>query len=877
MDYENNFENDFGNNSGNDTGNDIGNNFGNNTGNDTGNANTAEAKSSAAFSDWTQKLRFDRSFSAKLILSDPKIKEYYAAIATEILKYERIKTKTGWSGVSFSYGKNRFAFIAITGKTLCLYLASDPVGNAEGRYKAKNVGSIKKRAATPSLFKIRSDGAKRHALKLIDETALAAGLKIKTVPTPAVNPANFRTDTFNNLITRGLIRIVRNSQKTRGVGENNSDDTVRGGTPDGTPVGTPDLDFTFSPEKLGVYADTLKSTDDLISRHGIYNDILTSLSEGAGTVRVSEKLLLRSIDEIWVRAVEDCVNSLDELIRNPNRYIAETEEVLPIELTKRISGRSITHLSRHTDYIIPGDDGEIKPTKMLNVFREDSLLTYENKFLNTLLNRLYMFVTKRYKIAKEHGVDEKLQSMEFENEFTSGEGKGKIKISVEYSERNFDADVKNTLFSSGLWSRVERLNAIVTGYFNSSFVKSMDRNYVRPPIMRTNAILKNKYFRECLALWEFIESYEDAGYGITVNEIIKDASEDYVKQLYASAAMQYLVFKRNINEKSLDEENYSSEVRPEYYSVEKIRNESVYSEDFSDEEDRSFDDDVETALKVALIADEIMPDDMLSGRNLVRKYVRTFSARLRLSSEELKDRFAAVSNELLKFDRVKMRISRRFATFNRGRMIITRMNVVGKTLKIYLPFKYAEVDEKYRALDVSDKKRFVGTPVCLKIRSNRGARYAIELVNKYASENDFALAKKPRVIFAEDYPLESNEDLILKGFIIPVWRKSGAVSFGENPTERTFFGSAKNPSTEESAEIARKLAVSEAERSADEIGIDEAAITSSEARNVGRKEQIADSIDEMIRPDSDYSKPTKYGIDDTSGFMKDAEESRSEE
>ena len=844
MDNENNFENNF------------------------DSVNAAEAKSSAAFSDWTQKLRFDRSFSAKLILSDPKIKEYYAEIATEILKYERIKTKTGWSGVSFSYGKNRFAFIAISGKTLCLYLASDPVGNAEGRYKAKNVSSIKKRVKTPSLFKIKSDGAKRHALKLIDETALAAGLKIKTVPTPAVNPANFRTDTFNNLVTRGLIRIVRNSHKNRGA-EDNFGDIER--------ENTPDLDFTFSPEKLGVYADTLKSTDDLISRHGIYNDILTSLSEGAGTVKVSEKLLLRSIDEIWVKAVEDCVNSLDELIRKPNRYIAETEEVLPIELTKRISGRSITHLSRHTDYIIPGDDGEIKPTKMLNVFREDSLLTYENKFLNTLINRLYMFVTKRYKIAKEHGVDEKLQSMEFENEFTSGEGKGKIKISVEYSERNFDADVKNTLFSSGLWSRVERINAIVTGYFNSSFVKSMERNYVRPPIMRTNAILKNKYFRECLALWEFIESYEDAGYGITVNETIKDASEDYVKQLYASAAMQYLVFKRNINEKSIDEENYSSEVRPEYYSVEKVRNESVYDEDFSDEEDRSFDDDVETALRVALIADEIMPDDMLSGRNLVRKYVRTFSARLRLSSEELKDRFAAVSNELLKFERVKMRISRRFATFNRGRKIIARMNVVGKTLKIYLPLNFAEVGEKYRALDVSDKKRFIGTPVCLKIRSNRGARYAIELVNKYASENDFALAKKPRVIFAEDYPLESNEDLILKGFIIPVWRKSGVVPSGEKSTERTFFGSTKNPSSAENAEIARKLSVAEAERSAGEIGINEAAITSSEIKKADQKEKIADAIDEMIRPDSDYSKPTKYGIDDTSGFMKDAEESKSEE
>ena len=69
MDYENNFENNF------------------------DSVNAAEAKSSAAFSDWTQKLRFDRSFSAKLILSDPKIKEYYAEIATEILKYAERPTE----------------------------------------------------------------------------------------------------------------------------------------------------------------------------------------------------------------------------------------------------------------------------------------------------------------------------------------------------------------------------------------------------------------------------------------------------------------------------------------------------------------------------------------------------------------------------------------------------------------------------------------------------------------------------------------------------------------------------------------------------------------------------------------------------------------
>ena len=43
---------------------------------------------------------------------------------------------------------------------------------------------------------------------------------------------------------------------------------------------------------------------------------------------------------------------------------------------------------------------------------EDSLLTYENKFLNTLINRLYMFVNKRYKVAKEYGVENAIRLAE---------------------------------------------------------------------------------------------------------------------------------------------------------------------------------------------------------------------------------------------------------------------------------------------------------------------------------------------------------------------------------------------------------------------------------------------------------------------------------
>lgn len=101
-----------------------------------------------------------------------------------------------------------------------------------------------------------------------------------------------------------------------------------------------------------------------------------------------------------------------------------------------------------------------------------------------------------------------------------------------------------------------------------SFVKSMDRNFVRPPIMRTNAIIKNKYFRECLALWEFIESYDAAGYGITIDEKIKDISEEHIKEIYADAAMQYLVFRHHIDSGFGEKTSETFSVVPDY-AVEK--------------------------------------------------------------------------------------------------------------------------------------------------------------------------------------------------------------------------------------------------------------------------------------------------------------------
>ena len=715
-----------------------------------------ENSSSAVFSDWVNKLKFDRSFSAKLILSDKSVKEYYADIATEILKFERVKSRTNWSGVTFSVGRERFATVAFAGKTLCLFLAIDPTTLESGKYKARNVEDVKKHAKTPAMLRIKSDGGKRYAVKLINLAAENCNLAVSADPIAPVNPADFKTDTFNNLITRGLIRVLRRDRKN-------------GFSQDETAVSDVAAVDTENDEKSGyksenagneevirnAYDDTVFTINNLLTRHGIYGDILSALSEGNCRASFTEKLMLRAVDEIWVRAIEDCVNSLDELIRNPNHYIAETEEVLPIELTKKITGRSVAHLCRHTDYLREDND-EIMPTKMLNIFRDDSFMTYENKFLNTLIKRLYLFVGRRYDVMKERGADEKTQTLEFENAFGIGEGKARVKISVEYSERNETEDAKKVLAGSGLWARVERLYSIVTSYINSSFVKEMGESYIRPPVLRTNAIIKNKYFRECLALWEFVETYDDSGYGISVEEREKEISPEFAARLFADAATLYYTFRHNIDEHYGEVDTREYAVIPDVILSDGDFGKK-YAEEFEKESDvRENNDDISFALIVAMAADDKLEELGESGAQKPKVRRKSFAERLCIANDIVKENYVDVVNAMLKYKGVKLRYSRGFATIRRGRTALMRIAFAGRPLKVYFNLPKDKIPEKYRAKDATGIKRYVDTPYFIKIKSARGLRYVFGITELLENEYSLTLAKKPpEEIEPEDLTFEN--------------------------------------------------------------------------------------------------------------------------
>jgi hypothetical protein len=303
-----------------------------------------------------------------------------------------------------------------------------------------------------------------------------------------------------------------------------------------------------------IYEDTTSFISYIYEDYDFYKSLVDKMTKGEGTATLNRKVLQKNIDEIWVKRIEDALPSLDIVIRTTRKEIKEVEEILPIELSKSITVKSLQHLATHTNFIDKVDEeGNITPNKLLNVFKDEDIFTYENKFVNTLMYKLNLFIENRYEKLKEYGADEISNEMLFDLSMKVDDTDVKMSFKIETKDspdsedrdKDLGADISDDMSKTSLWKRVLRLKKIVNKYEGSPFIKNMGKAYVRPPIMRTNAITKNIYLRECLELWLFIESYESAGFAIESSAISEKPNEELIKNLYSLLAFQYVIFRKN--------------------------------------------------------------------------------------------------------------------------------------------------------------------------------------------------------------------------------------------------------------------------------------------------------------------------------------------
>lgn len=220
------------------------------------------------------------------------------------------------------------------------------------------------------------------------------------------------------------------------------------------------------------------------------------------------------LDKDWIDVLEGTIPYLDNILRNPNRFIENEEELVKIEMAKRITVDSIKHLSRNTNLIqdIDEEKGDVKPSKILNINKEENYNTYENRVIYTLIQNMKFFIVKKKEGLLNHG-DLGRTKNDKQIEYT-GNCKvlnENVNISIRMNTSLDDEHAKNEDMDE-IFKRITKLEQSITDLCSSETYKIIDKLHItliRPPIRKTNLILKNTNFQYAMVLWNYIQDHLD--------------------------------------------------------------------------------------------------------------------------------------------------------------------------------------------------------------------------------------------------------------------------------------------------------------------------------------------------------------------------------
>ena len=295
-------------------------------------------------------------------------------------------------------------------------------------------------------------------------------------------------------------------------------------------------------------------TDDFLGElrtDDFYAFFMNALKSGERNVYLYEKYIERNVDLRWVEMIEQTIIPLDTIIRNPRRFIKNEEEILPIEMVKTVTTESIRHLAQHTNMIATVKGDEVTPQRMLNIHKEESFETYENRFIYTLLQKLQYFLDKRLQALMSKTGAQDMLEMRLDGSFDTGKDQVAYKLEFSYTTPHVDLaeeDLKINADVSQLSSmqRVERIRRILYDFMGSQLIRTLEGcALVRPPLTMTNVLTKNQDFKKAVELWMFIERYEDLGYNVSQVEREAVPTEKFLDEMFSVIALQYVISKNN--------------------------------------------------------------------------------------------------------------------------------------------------------------------------------------------------------------------------------------------------------------------------------------------------------------------------------------------
>ena len=166
----------------------------------------------------TSRLRYDKSFTARLIQSEDEVKHWYTDIKNELLSFKNVHARMSWKRETFKCHKDVVAKFAYRGKLLCIFL---PLKYAEYvekyQFPVEDASDMSCYEDTPLMLRLKSGRRIKIAKQLIADVMEKFG--IKRVPNHESVDYYMPYEGILELINKGLIKREIKSPEDEAVFE----------------------------------------------------------------------------------------------------------------------------------------------------------------------------------------------------------------------------------------------------------------------------------------------------------------------------------------------------------------------------------------------------------------------------------------------------------------------------------------------------------------------------------------------------------------------------------------------------------------------------------------------------------------------------------
>ena len=290
-----------------------------------------------------------------------------------------------------------------------------------------------------------------------------------------------------------------------------------------------------------------KYTNSVIRALGssdFYQFFMDSISKADNEFQFSNRKLEKTVDLAWVDAIEESLEGFQNIIALPRNVSKEEELIVNVANAKKAGADTVRHLAQHASMIedFNAQTGDVRPSKLMQKYREDSVSLYENRLVYTAMESAYHFVKIRHDalfgaMSDEFGAKLKLRSdMDSATEHVHMD----MYLHIKNIESALDTDGKN----ADVFGRISRLYRVLGMFMGTQFARELSKsNRVKGAITKTNVLKRNPNYKKIVKLMEFLRQYDEIGYSIKVVEQSPEINEVFQRDIYHNILFNYLVLK----------------------------------------------------------------------------------------------------------------------------------------------------------------------------------------------------------------------------------------------------------------------------------------------------------------------------------------------